>query len=180
MFLFPALNSSNHFATIDFEAHINTKIDYSNDHVFKSMSVAELNTLHTICEVERTQLLTILIMSVKNPQLAGFLLTQNRSNVLYVEGSTAWLYDCSRHFSPLYIAEQCYDKIPVNYIGTVMYVDPITRQTIQYANQIPCKYNPQNVISLDPNTDRYYVLTPQPNLKRPSSTVRTYSNSNRY
>ena len=51
-------------------------------------------------------------MSVKNPQLAGFLLTQNRSNFLYVEGSTAWLYDCPHHLSALYIAEQCYSKTP--------------------------------------------------------------------
>ena len=42
-----------------------------------------------------------------------------------------------------------------------MYVDPITRQTFEYANQIPCENNPQNVISLDPDTG-YYVLTPQP------------------
>ena len=48
---------------IDYEAHINTKIDYSINHVFKTMSGAELSTLHTICEVERTQLLTILAMS---------------------------------------------------------------------------------------------------------------------
>ena len=137
------------------------------NHVFKSMSVAELNTLHTICEVERTQLLTILAMSVKNPQLAGFLLTQNRSNFLYVEGSTAWLYDCPHHLSPLYIADQCYDEIPVNYLDTVKYVDPITRQTFEYANQIPCENNPQNVISLDPDTDQYYVLTPQPIKKIP-------------
>ena len=39
------------------------------------MTVQELNTLHTICELERNQLLTILAMSVQNPQLAGFLLT---------------------------------------------------------------------------------------------------------
>ena len=103
------------------------------------MSVAELNTLHTICEVERTQVLTILAMSVKNQHLAGFLLTQKRSNFLYIEGSTAWLYDCPHHLSPLYIAEQCYDKIPVNYLDTVMYVDPITRQTFEYGNQIPCE-----------------------------------------
>ena len=106
------------------DAHINTKIDYSTYHVFKSMSVAEVNTLHTICEVERTQLLTILAISVKNPSLAGFLLTQNRSNFLYVEVSTAWLYGCPHHLSPLYIAEQCYDKIAVNYLDTAMYVDP--------------------------------------------------------
>ena len=39
--------------------------------------------------LERNQLLTILAMSVQNPQLAGFLLTGNRSNFLYVKGSTA-------------------------------------------------------------------------------------------
>ena len=85
--VFPALNVSNNFATIDHGAHINTKIDYTINHVFRSMTVQELNTLHTICELERNQLLTILAMSVQNPQLAGFLLTGNRSNFLYVEGS---------------------------------------------------------------------------------------------
>ena len=81
-FLFPALNVSNNFATIDYDAHINTKIDYTISHVFRSMTVQELNTLHTICKLERNQLLTILAMSVQNPQLAGFLLIGNRSNFL--------------------------------------------------------------------------------------------------
>ena len=62
------------------------------------MTVQERNTLHTICELERDQPLTILAMSVQNPQLAGFLLTDNRSNFLYVEGSTAWLYDCPNFY----------------------------------------------------------------------------------
>ena len=74
-YIFPALNVSNNIATLDYDAHINTKIDFTINHVFKSMKVQELNTLHTECELERTQLLTILAMSVKNPQLAGFLLT---------------------------------------------------------------------------------------------------------
>ena len=79
---YPALNVSNTFATIDYDAHINTKIDYTNNHVFRSITVQELNTLHTICELERNQLLTILAMSVQNPQLAGFLLTGNCSSFL--------------------------------------------------------------------------------------------------
>ena len=66
-FVFPALNVSNNFATIDYDAHINTKIDYSINHVFRSMTVQELNARHTICELERNQLLTILAMSVQNP-----------------------------------------------------------------------------------------------------------------
>ena len=103
-YVFPALNVSNNFATIEHDAHYNTKIDYTINHVFHSMTVQELNTLHTICELERNQLPTILAMSVHNPQLAGFLLTGNRSNFLYVEGSTAWLYDCPHFLSAFYKA----------------------------------------------------------------------------
>ena len=73
------------------------------------MTVQELNTLHTVCELERTQWLTILAMSVKNPQLTGFLLTGSRNNFLYVEGSTAWMYDCPHFISPLYKADKCFD-----------------------------------------------------------------------
>ena len=104
-----------------------TKKDYSINHAFKTMSVAQLTTLHTVCEVERTQFLTILAMSGKNPQLAGFLLTQSGSNYLYVEGSPALLYDCPQYLSPLYKAKQCYDKIPVSFVDTLTYLDHITR-----------------------------------------------------
>ena len=125
-FIFPALNVSNNFATIDYDAHINTKIDYTINHVFRSMTVQELNTLHTICEFERNQLLTKLAMSVQNPQLAGFLLPRNRSNFLYVDGSTAWLYDCPHFLSPSYKADRCFDRVPIHFKDTLMYVDPIT------------------------------------------------------
>ena len=76
------------------------------------MTVQELNTLHTICELERNRLLTILAMSVQNPQLAGFLLIRNRSNSFYVERSTALLDDSPHFYSTLYKAERCFDKIP--------------------------------------------------------------------
>ena len=44
------------------------------------MTVQKLNTLLTVCELEQNQLLSILAMTVQNPQLAGFLLTGNQSN----------------------------------------------------------------------------------------------------
>ena len=97
-YVFPAIYVSNHFATIDYDVHFITKINYTINHVFCSMTVQELIKFHTICELERNQLLTKLAMSVQNPQLAGFLLTGNRSNFLYVEGSTAWLYDRPQFF----------------------------------------------------------------------------------
>ena len=75
--MFPALNISNNFATIDYDGHINTKLVYSINHVFRCTKVQELNTLHTVFELERNQFLTILAMSVQNPQLAGFFITGN-------------------------------------------------------------------------------------------------------
>ena len=119
-YVFPALSISNNFATIDYDAHINTKIDYTINRVFRSMTVQELNTLQTVCELERNQLLTILAMSVQNPQLACFLLTGNGSNFLYVEGSTARLYDCPRFLSPLHITDRCFDRIPIHFKVTLM------------------------------------------------------------
>ena len=164
LYVLPALNVSNNFATIDFDGQINTKIDYNINHVFRSMTVQELNTLHTICELERNQLLTILAMSVQNPQLAGFLLTGNRSNFLYVEGSMAWLYDCPPFLSPLNKADCCFDRISTHYKDTLMYVVLLTRQTYDYATPIPCDDNPQNIIELDPVTDDhdYCILRPEP------------------
>ena len=45
-YVFRALNISNTFATIDYDAQINTKIDFTMNHVFKSMTVQE-QTLST-------------------------------------------------------------------------------------------------------------------------------------
>ena len=87
--------------------NIITKIDYTINHVIRSLTVQELNTLHIICELERSQLLTKLDKTVQMPQ-AGLLLTGNRSNFLYVEGSTAWLYDCPHFISLLYKANCFY------------------------------------------------------------------------
>ena len=91
------------------------------------MTVAELNF-----RIERTQLLTNLANSEKIH--ICFRVTQSCSNSSYVEGSSASLYDCLHHLSPLYIIEKCYDKSPFNSLDTVVYIDPNTRQTFECAN----------------------------------------------
>ena len=108
-------------------------------------------------------------MSIRNPQLAGFLLTGNRSNFLYVEGSTAWLYDCPHFLSPLYKADRCFDRIPTHFKDTLMYINPITRQTYDYATPITCDNIPLNNIELDPDSDDqdFYILGPEPNKRKP-------------
>ena len=67
------------------------------------------------------------------------------------------------------MAEQCFDKIPVIYIVIVLYVDPINRQTFEYANQKQCENNPRKVTAVDTDTDQYYALTRHPNKLDPAS-----------
>ena len=62
---FPSLNGSNNFSTADYKASNNTKIDYTINHVFKSVNIQKLKKIHHISELERTQLPTILALSVQ-------------------------------------------------------------------------------------------------------------------
>ena len=133
------------------------------------MTVQVLNTLHTVCGLERNQLLTKLAMSLQNPQLAGFLLTGKRSNFLNFEGSTAWLDDCTHFLSPLYKADRCFDRIPIHFKVTLMYVDPITRQTYDYATPIAYDNIPRNIFELAPDSEDqdFYFLGPDTFKRKP-------------
>ena len=67
-------------------------------------------------------------------------------------------------FTPLYKADRCFDRIPIHFKDALMYVDPITRQTYEYATPIACDNNPRNFIELDLDTDdqEFYILGPEP------------------
>ena len=90
---------------------------------------SEIQLLKNLCEQERTQILTILMLSMENPRSAGYMLTGNRSMFLSTDGSLAWLYHCPLMRSPPHVMNQCYDKIPIFYKNAIFFVDPITRQT---------------------------------------------------
>ena len=92
-----------------------------------------------------------------------------RSNFLYVEGSTAWLCDCPHFLSPLYKADRFFDRIPIHFKDTLMSVDPITRQTYDYATPNTCDNNPLNIIELDLDSDdqEFYILGPEPIKRKP-------------
>ena len=100
------------FATIVHEAHINTKSDYFDYHMFKTMTAVELNTLHTMWS--RRNSIFPFTLNVLQKSTTCFLKSRNRNDLPYVEGSNAWLYDWPHRFSPLYIAEQCDDENLLN------------------------------------------------------------------
>ena len=67
------------------------------------MSLSELETLHHLCELERTQILQSLALAVLKIPYAGYLLSGNRSNFLDYEGNILWFYTCTKKVSPLYV-----------------------------------------------------------------------------
>ena len=104
-----------HYLNLDYELHQGTKLDYLFFESSKMLEGSEIQLLNNLCEQEKTQILTILMLSMENPRLAGYMLTGNRSMFLSNDGSLAWLYHCPLRRSPPHVMNQCYDKILIFY-----------------------------------------------------------------
>ena len=96
---------------MDYEIHMGTKLDYLFFQSSRLLQVSEIQFLKNQCEQERTQVLTILMLSLQNPRLTGYMLTGNRSMFLETDGSLAWFYHCPLDISPLHTMNQCYDRL---------------------------------------------------------------------
>ena len=88
-----------------------------------------MQLLKNLRELERNQQLTFLILSMQNPHLVGYMLTEKRSMFLSTDGSLGWLYHCPLMRSLPHVMNQCFDKITIFYKNSIIFVDPVTRQT---------------------------------------------------
>ena len=112
------------------------------------------------CEQNRTQILTILMLSLENESLPGYMLTGKLSRFLETDGSLAWLYHCPLLHSPLHAMNQCYDQIPIICKGHNQFVDPITRKTHPVANLQNCTDRIRNLLQFDMDQeDSWYTMT---------------------
>ena len=122
---------------------------------------SEIQLLKNLYEQERTQILTILMLSMENPRLVGYMLTGNRSMFLSTDGSLAWLYHCPLMRSPPHVMSQCYDKIPNFYKNAIFFVDPITRQTYPDAQVQNCSDRIKNLFHFDMEDENsWFTITP--------------------
>ena len=69
--------------------------------------------VHNQCELERTQMLTNLMLAMQNTRLGGYSLPRSRSMFLYNDGIVAWLYYCPKILLPLKVLDKGYDRIPI-------------------------------------------------------------------
>ena len=80
------------YLNMDYELHMGTNLDYPFLQSSRLLQASEMQLLKNQCEQERTQILTILMLSLENPRLAGYMFTGNWSMFLETDGSLAWLY----------------------------------------------------------------------------------------
>ena len=78
------------FGAIHYDIHLDMKLDYKISRIFQEMSPSELETLHHLCELERTQTLQSLALAVLKIPYAGYLMSGNRSNFIEYEGNILW------------------------------------------------------------------------------------------
>ena len=134
---------------MDHEMHMGTKLEYLIFQSSRLLQASEIQLLKNQCEQERTQILTILMLSLENSRLAGYMFTGNRSMFLETYGSLAWLYLCPLVHSPLHTLNQYCDRIPILYEGQIQFVDLITRQTHPAASIQNCRDRIKNLFQLD-------------------------------
>ena len=87
----PADPYINTWLSMDYELQQGTKLDYLFFESSRALHALEIYLFNTQCEQERTQIFTILMLSLENPRLAGYMPTGNRSMYLETDGSLAWL-----------------------------------------------------------------------------------------
>ena len=107
--------NNTYFGAIHYDIHLDMKLDYTISRIFPEMSLTELETLHQLCELERTQLLQSLALAVLKIPYAGYLISGTRSNFIDYGGNILWHYSCTKKLSPLYVFEdkRCYKRISI-------------------------------------------------------------------
>ena len=93
-----SLMNDTHFGAIHYDIHLDMKLHFTICRIFEKMSLTELETLHQLCELERTQVLQSLALAVLKILYAGFLLSENRLNFIDYQGNILWYYTCTKKY----------------------------------------------------------------------------------
>ena len=122
---------------------------------------SEIQLLKNLCQQEKTQILTTLMLSMENLRLVAYMLTGNRSMFLSTDCSLVWLCHCPLMRSPTLVMNQCYDKVPIFYKNAIFFVDKISRQTYPHAQVQNCSDRIENLFHFDMEDENsWFTITP--------------------
>ena len=57
--------NNTHFGATHYEIHLDMKLDYTISRIFQERSLTEVETLHQLCELERTQVQHLYVFEEK-------------------------------------------------------------------------------------------------------------------
>ena len=160
--------NNTYFGNIHYDTDLDKKLDYTISIIFQEMSLSELETLHQLCELERTHILQSLVLAILKIPYAGCLLSGNRSNFLDYEENILWFHTCTKNYPPY-----MFWKINVvikesSYSTKIKYVLSIYFQDEFWDIAVPCgSENSHNVVKLNLDEVKYYLLTPYLTLMQP-------------
>ena len=141
------------------------KLDYTISRIFQEMSLSELETLHQLCEFKRTHILQSLALAVVKKN--------HLQDIHYPEIDQVSLIMKEIKFGFTLVQQKChlclflkicYKRIPIFYKNKV-------RRTYIWDTAVPCgSENSHNVVQLNPDEYKYYLLTPYTTLMQPLKT----------
>ena len=67
-----SLMNNTYVGNIHYDIDLDMKLDYTISRIFQEMSLSELETLHQVCELERTQILQSLALAVSKMPYVGY------------------------------------------------------------------------------------------------------------
>ena len=79
--------NNTYFGAIHYNIPLDKKMDYTIFRIFQEMSLSDLETLHHLWELERTQILQSFALAVLKIPYAGYLSSGNRSFFIDYEGN---------------------------------------------------------------------------------------------
>ena len=134
---------------IDYDLNLAVKMDFVVYQNYKQLKQAWKSLVIQQGDFDRTQKQMILMLALQINRLARNMLTGNRSMFLDTDGSIGRLYNCPEQKSPLKLLDQCFDRILIHYGDWTMFVDPITRKSDPFANEVDCVGGYKNAYQLD-------------------------------
>ena len=72
--------NNTYFDAIHYVIHLDIKLDYTISRFIQELSISELETLHLLCDLERTQIPKPLALAVLKILYAEYLLSGSQSN----------------------------------------------------------------------------------------------------
>ena len=134
------------------------------------MSLSELETLHQLCELERSQVLQSLALAVLKIPYAGYCYQEtDQISLITKETFNGFI------LVPKSITTICFLKMNVvtkkfPYSTKIKYILLIHFQDEHFfgVTAVPCgSENSHNVVQLNPDEEKYYSLIPYPTLMQP-------------